>query len=179
MLNVLRPPGRLLFHGSFILPSLPRLWGNHKERAMPHIRLGDIAESVGAFLAALGAIRLIPHIKSKVALVRERDAAIAEAIASRAQLLIAEGTVETLRANAEGWREAMERVTGDVERMTGEIQELRSEMRATSAELVDVKHRFAVAVQFIAELIHHGSRTGSIPPIPEALRDDLDGIVQP
>ncbi len=150
---------------------------------MAHLRLSDVADAVLALLAAIGALKLIPHLKSKVVLVRERDAAVAEAISSRAQLLIAEGTVQTLRDNSEGWREAMERVTGDVERMTGEITELRAEMRATSAELVDVKHRFGVAVQYIAELIHHGSVVSqaglAVPPIPEILRDEIDRAVQP
>ncbi len=173
MTDVVRLSGRFFIHGSTIVPPSRRSRENG-ESIMAHIRLGDAAEAIVAFLAAVGALKLVPHFKSKVSLVRERDAAIAEAIASKAQLVIAEGTVQTLRDNAEGWREAMERVTGDVERMTAEITELRAEMRATSAELVDVKHRFAVAVQYIAELIHRGS--APVPPIPEALREQIEAV---
>lgn len=174
MTDAVRLRGRFFIHSpTIIAPSRP-VRENQGVGTMTHIRLGDAAEAVVAFLAAVGALKLVPHFKAKMALVRERDAAIAEAVASKAQLIIAEGTVQTLRDNAEGWREAMERVTGDVERMTSEITELRSEMRTTSAELVDVKHRFSIAVQYIAELIHRGS--APVPPIPEALREQIEAV---
>lgn len=69
---------------------------------MPTVRLSDIAESIMALLAVFAAIKRSPHIKSNIAIVRERDTAIADALAAMAHLLITEGTVETLRANAEG-----------------------------------------------------------------------------
>lgn len=142
---------------------------------MIDIQPGDAAQVVLALLALFGTIRLMPHLRARVSLVREREAAIADSQAAKAQLAIAEGTVQTLRDNAEGWRESMERVSGEMERVTGELTELRAELRAQASELADVKHRLFVAVDYIGKLIQRTAQA-PIPPIPDALRDDLGAI---
>lgn len=125
--------------------------------------LGSVAEAIVAALALFGLLQSLPHVQSRIRLLRERDEALQGLASARKQLAISDETVRTLTANAEGFREALDRVS--------------SELSLMRTELADVKHRLFVAVEYIGQLIDHSSvlpSSSPLPPIPEALRDEIE-----
>lgn len=152
---LLRPPCRL--------PILPRPRCQVGKPGKDFTMLGSIAEAIVAALALFGLLQSLPHVQSRIRLLRERDEALVGLSAARKQLAISEETVRTLAANAEGFRESLDRVS--------------SELAAMRVELAEVKHRLFVAVEYIGALIDHSSvlpSSSPLPPIPESLRDDIE-----